>query len=119
MGKMACCSKAIFRCKWGLSESGLMAVGVVPTLMEPLCQKCSLKTGGFSTVNSSAFSSLAGRARVSLPRLNRGVGRRKCRPCVGGGDTPLCPDKFMLRLNPTEKRQAKVREPCCRCKGSF
>lgn len=28
-GKMARCSKAIFRWKWGLSESELMAVGVV------------------------------------------------------------------------------------------
>lgn len=43
MGKMACCTKAIFRGKWGLSESGLMAVGVVPAMWVASCRKYTVK----------------------------------------------------------------------------
>lgn len=43
MGKMACCLKAIFRWKWGLSESGLMAVGVVPLCWEHHVGKAQLQ----------------------------------------------------------------------------
>lgn len=119
MGKMACCSKAIFRWKWGLSESGLMAVGVVPAVLVASCRKTRLTTR-FSTGNPPpVYSRPAGRARVLLPRLNWGVGRRKCRLCVVGETLRFCPDKFMPELNPTERRRAKVREPRCVCGGDL
>lgn len=58
-GKMARCSKAIFRVRWGLSESGLMAAGDLPALL-----------------GASHRKTATGKPRKAA------VWRRKCRPGV-------------------------------------
>lgn len=68
-GKMARCSKAIFRVRWGLSESGLMAAGDLPALL-----------GASHRKTATGVSPIA--HPVLLQRRKAAVWRRKCRPGV-------------------------------------
>lgn len=68
-GKMARCSKAIFRVRWGLSESGLMAAGDLPALL-----------GASHRKTATGVSPIA--HPVLLQRRKAAVWRRKYRPGV-------------------------------------
>lgn len=90
-GKMARCSKAIFRVRWGLSESGLMAAGDLPALL-----------------GASHRKTATGVSPVAHPvLLQRGSGGGN----VGRVSRRRCP--ALSQQIPTERRQAKVREPRC------
>lgn len=90
-----------------------------PALLGASCRIFTALTARLSTVTPLCSPPCSAGARASLPPVKIGESAEGNVGRVSAEMPRFVPINSCWGLNPTERRRAKVREPCCGCNGSF